>query len=267
MSIISFVWQKAYFYFIIYWSLQICVDVAKPYIEKNYNIGITTNLENEYINVVSLNIADLLAGFLVLYTKYSFSYKKKTKRKNSSKSTQLIYSDPTEKEWKLFLLIFISILDFISRSVYLFFFLLIKPEIIFEKHQQNFIIAIDIFSRYLLSRIILKTKIYKHHIFSIIISLTGYILMSTFDLITILRYNNNSASLKFYFFLFIILRSFLFPFEDVINQILLSNDFLIPHFLMWDRGLIEFPLLIIITIIIFFTKKFDFEKIKANHFA
>ena len=35
------------------------------------------NLKDEYIELISLNIADLLAGFLLLYTKYSLPKKEK----------------------------------------------------------------------------------------------------------------------------------------------------------------------------------------------
>lgn len=258
MPIISFVCHKSYFYFIVFWALEISIDISKTKFENSFkNIGISTNLKNEYLNLISLNIADLLAGFLVLYTKYSLS-NKNLKKKDSGNNIKYIYNDPTKKKCKFYLLIFISIMDFISRSVYFLFFLLIKDEKIFEKHQTDFLIALDIFTRYLFSRIILKTKIYRHHIWSIIISLLGFIIMSILDFITIIKNNNDvPLKLKIYYLSFIIVRSFLFPFEDVINQILLSDDYLLPHSLMWDRGVIEFPLSLIITIIVFYTKKIN----------
>lgn len=130
----------------------------------------------------------------------------------------------------------------------------------------DWIVAIDILSRYFFSRIILKTKLYKHHFWSIIISTLGFIFMSSIDLITIINNKKYDFSIKMWYLLFIFPRALIFPLEDAINKILLSNDFLLPHSLMFDRGIIEFFILLIFSLILFITKKleisYDSENIK-----
>ena len=55
------------------------------------------------------------------------------------------------------------------------------------------------------------------------------------------------------------LRAILFPLEDTINQILLSNYFLLPHYLLAIRGIIEFIVFSLITIILIILKIELFE--------
>ena len=60
------------------------VSIFKNFIYKAnvLQIGIKNDLMDEYKNLVNLNIADLLAGFLVLYTKCSLPAKAQTKEKS-----------------------------------------------------------------------------------------------------------------------------------------------------------------------------------------
>ena len=75
--LISCICYKNYFYFLIFWILELLVSIFKNFIYKAnvLQIGIKNDLMDEYTNLVNLNLADLLAGFLVLYTKYSFKKK------------------------------------------------------------------------------------------------------------------------------------------------------------------------------------------------
>ena len=266
MSLVSFVCHRNYFYFLIYWVLEITVALIKNYYYYDFkDLQLESNLQNEYIDLISLNVADLLAGFLVLYTIFSIS-KKKIKRQRSKVEIKLIYNNPFHKKNKVLLLILISFLDLFSRSVYFLFYLIIKPEPIFDRFQMDWIVAIDILSRYYFSRIILKTKLYKHHFWSIIISTIGFIFMSSLDFITIIHNKEHGFSTKIWYLFFILPRALLFQLEDLINKILLSDDFLLPHSLMFDRGLIELFILLIFSLILFLTKKleisYDSENIK-----
>ena len=254
--LISCICYKQYFYFLIFWILELLVSIFKNliYNHKFFGRGIENDLTDEYIDLISLNIADLLAGFLVLYTKYSF--KKKEIKKEKKGDINLIYqhNTPFNPNKKLQLLILISFLDFISRSGYFWFSFFINKGRMLNRYYLDIIIAIDILMRYFFSRIILKTYLYNHHITAIIISIIGFISMSVLDIISILI-DGEDVSNKFLFLLFILPRSIFYPLEDVLNKILLSNDFLLPHTLMYDRGLIEFIILFIISLILFLTGK------------
>ena len=266
MSLVSFVCHKNYFYFLIYWILEISVALIKNLCSgKLEDLEIKSDLQNEYIDLVSLNVADLLAGFLVMYTICSLP-KKKIKRNESNFGIELIYNNPFYKKNKVLLLVLISFLDLFARSTYLLFYLIIKPKQIFDRFQMDWIIGVDILSRYFFSRIILKTKLYKHHFWSIIISTIGFIFMSCIDFITIFNddkdndNNNNDedkSSEKMWYLFFILPRALVFPISDSINKILLSDDFLLPHSLMFDRGIIDFFFLLIFSLILFLTKKLE----------
>ena len=75
--IISFTCYQNYFYFLIYWILELFTSISRNsiYKIKNLKIGLNANLMDEYIDLICFNIADLLAGFLALYTKCSSSKK------------------------------------------------------------------------------------------------------------------------------------------------------------------------------------------------
>ena len=69
MKFISFSFYKTYYYFIIYWALELSINFIKDnYFEKEtYNEGTYKELF-ELFNTIFFNLSDLLAGFLVLYT-------------------------------------------------------------------------------------------------------------------------------------------------------------------------------------------------------
>ena len=259
MPLVSFACDKNYIYFLIYWILEISVAIIKNLSNDIFKeLELESNLQNEFIDLVSLNLADLLAGFLVIYTMCSIPKKnsKKIKKKNSKGEIELIYNKPENENNKCLLLLFISILDLISRSVYFLFFLIIKVEPLLDRFQTDWIVAIDILMRYLFSYKILRTKLYKHHFWSIIITIIGFIFKTYLDLLTIIG-NKDELFTKIWYLLFILPRAILFPLEDSINKILLSNDFLLPHSLMFYRGIIEFPILLIFSLILFKTNKLE----------
>jgi len=267
MSFFSCTHHKNYFYFLVFWISELFISITNNYLYNALYKDID-HLTNEYIDLICLNLADLLAGFLVIYTKCSFQ-KKESKRLLSKAEIKLIYNNPTSKKNKIILLFLISFLDFISRSCYFWSYLLInninKNKInikILEKYKMDYINAIDILMRYFFSQIILKTKLYNHHFFAILISSFGFILMSILDFISILKNDNNNDNNnknRIVYILVILPRAFLFPLEDVINKILLSDDFLLPHSLMYDRGFIEFIIIFMISIILFLTDELEFN--------
>ena len=215
----------------------------------------------EFIYISCLNLDDLLAGFLVLYT---FIKMRKTKDENAlieknreskrSKkkekiSYELIYNKTSVKNNKFIYLLLISLLEFVARSTDLLY-LLIIGKIPIRIGQVNWLISIDIFSRIIISRIILKTKIYRHHILSIILTIIGLFFMSicAFKVITKDELDN------WPYFLFIIGKYILLPLEDIINKVLLTDEFLLPHYLMFYRGIFNFFMLGILSASVFLPK-------------
>jgi hypothetical protein len=134
----------------------------------------------------------------------------------------------------------------VARSTDLLY-LLIIGKIPIRIGQVNWLISIDIFSRIIISRIILKTKIYRHHILSILLTIIGLFSMSICAFKVIIENELDNWP----YFLFIIGKYIMLPLEDVINKILLTNEFLLPHYLMFYRGIFNFIMLGILSASVF----------------
>ena len=255
---------KNYIYILVYWILELFISIIKNliYVTKTIDIGLINDLLNEYLQLVILVISDLLAGFLVIYTKSSFRKKNETKRKRAKGEIILIYKSPIDVNKKLKLLILISFLDFIARSPYFCYYLYKKVRIL-QRNQTDIIVAIDIFMRYFFSKIILKTKIYKHHRWAIIISIFGFLILFAIDLLGIIESEKDFCD-KILFLVFLLPLAICYPLEDTYNKILLSDDFLLPHTLMFNRGLIEFVILVIFSLILYLTGNLQLEYTFGN---
>ena len=263
MSIISFTCDKNYFYVLIYYIFEISGTLIEDFVVAKYlkKKDVKESMNLQFRKIILFIFADLLLIPFVIYTKCSFK-EDKPKRTNSKNEYTLIHYNPILNKQKTILryTILISILDLISRSVYFLFFLFVynKGEDIIKdlprRYNMDYILALDIFFRYLFSKIILKTKIYKHHKVSIIICIIGFVLLIALDCQSISFKINNII----YIFI-ILIRAILFPLEDTINQILLSKYFLLPHYLMVYRGIIEFAFFSLITFILIIIKIDLFE--------
>ena len=61
------------------------------------------------------------------------------------------------------------------------------------------------------------------------------------------------------YFIFIIIRNILLPLEDVYNKILLTDKFLLPHYLMFWRGLFNCVFLALLCLCFFLTRVIKYE--------
>ena len=252
--------------FIIYWVSDILNSLEREYIENrkknnyvcnndsNYNINSNNSCQKE-INLyylIYLTFVDLLFGFLFAYTKIRIYCSKENKKKNVKKINnkyKLIYNDPSQTKNKNILIILISILDFIARSSDFFYYLLIYKET--GQKQFNFLFAFDIFSRIFFSHFILKIKIYRHHRLSIYFCGLGFLIMI---IIGIIIFQEDQWTYSF----FNLIPLILFALEDNINKILLTDKLLLPHFLLFFRGVVNCIIVIIFTFILHLASVIDF---------
>ena len=274
MGYLSCMFFKSYYYFIVYWILALLINIERQWYESNFNYSSSSDnsnnndtstnnnqIEIDFLYLIYLNIVDLSAGFLVAYTFFkmkSLKENKIEKVKNSKNQIKLIYNDPSKRKNKYKLILLISFLDFTARFHRIFFF------IIFEIYSLNILVTIwlisfDLISRIVFCRIILKTKLYKHHLVSLIFCFIGFSILFVFGIINI---ENNEINLWIYLF-FIFISKVLFALEDTINKILLTDKFLLPHYLMFWRGLFSFVIILLFTIIILTcTSKINLEYYK-----
>ena len=253
MGIFTFSCFKSYYYLLIFWVLDISVTVIRDIFQDQEISDIEYMKGTELIYIGCLTVADLLSGFLVLYTERNA--KKEVKEKEKEKSSlakdtikslikdknkknkpkknkyNLIYNDLSKIKYKYSYLFLISLLEFIARSTDLLYLLILKKMPI-RPGEINWLISVDTFARIFFSYIILKEKIYRHHLFSLVLILIGLCSMSICAFKAIVERELESWT----YFLFIVGKYLILPLEDVINKILLTNKFLLPHYLMLWRG-------------------------------
>jgi hypothetical protein len=221
-------------------------------------------VEYDYLQLLNLNIADLLSGFLVLITYYRMkSEKEKIEIKNKNRNTislELIYNDFSKKDNKYILILILSILELLARSSNLLFNLIneYKDEQLNNYHTE-WIISLDIISRIIFSKIILKTSLYKHHLVSVLIFLFGSLIMTILGIISII---NTNLTIKL---LFLIPKNIIFGLGDIISKILLTYKFVLPQKLIFMKGVFNFGMHLIIFPILWFTNKID-QDIFVNNF-
>ena len=267
MALISCNLYKGYFFIIVYWFAEMMRAIFRIiFIKRIKNREIFRKqekyiVENELVNLISLNLADLLAGILVLITKIrmrSFNYNKKSKSiiKINKINPSLIYNELSKIKHKIYLIILISILDYLARSLKFLATLTNKPRL--KTRQTDWMLSFDIITRIFLCIIILKIKVQKHHKFAIILCLIGFILMSISDIMSIKKRNKNYSDIIIYI-LIIFPKSILFPIEDVINKILLTNDYLLPHSLIFRRGIYQLGFSLILIPFLYFKNVIHFD--------
>ena len=266
MAFITCNLYKGYVFIIVYWLAEMIRAIVRIiFIRRLKNREIYYNkenfiIENELLSLICLNLADLLAGFLVLYTKVkmkSLIFKKSEKLTKINKiNPSLIYNELTKIKHKVYLILLISFLDYLARSLKFFASLTKKPRL--KSRQIDWMISFDIITRIFLCIIILKIKVQKHHKLAIILCLIGFILLSISDIISIKMRNMNFNDIIIYIII-IFPKSILFPLEDVVNKILLTNDYLLPHSLIFRRGVYQFGLFFIIIPFLYSKSLITFE--------
>ena len=275
MGFFSFEFSKGYYYFILYWILDLFNSIERDIFEDNNKGSSTSNNKNStnddtnlyskeisLLYVAILIIGDLSAGILVIITKVRMkSLNEKKKLPKLKTNYELIYTDLSIKKNKHLYILLISILDFLGRSSEFFFFLFISSQKL-EVLQTAWLISIDIFSRAIFCYYILKIKLKRHHTLSIILCSFGFIIMAYFGIRSTRDFCESNKSNAWIYLFFIFFKKILFSLEDVFNKILLTNKFLLPHFLMFWRGLINFIIFLILILIFYWTSIIDFTNYK-----
>ena len=256
-------------YVLIYWFLNIFIRLC-IYLNFDdfFSISKKSSAQNEYIYIIYLAISNLLSGFLILYIKLSM--RRKTKTHNKDK-TKLIYKNPLKYRDKYFYLklILISFLDLLHYSCYFIFFLIEKNatnEDISVKSEKDIKTLLDIIIRYIFSICILKTRVYKHHKWTIIAIIIGFLLVVPFDFVNIFLKININTKVTLKYISILSLRALFFPLEHTLIKQFYSDYYILPENLLFFMGIIQSIFLGILTPILIATKvlydDLDFNTLK-----
>ena len=148
----------------------------------------------------------------------------------------------------------IAILDFICQFTFLLFTLIYKKDAIIPEEYNHIFLLVDILSRYIFSRIILKTYFYRHQYFSLIFNGIVLIPLCFVDLKYIFEQNEiekNGLPAIIVFFIFTVIQTILYSLEDVLNKEALAKQGFTPYSLLFYKGVYQlvffiFPLIIIV---------------------
>ena len=145
-----------------------------------------------------------------------------------------------------------SILELFARSSNLLFNLINKYQNVqLNYYNSEWIISLDIISRIIFSKIILKTRLYKHHLLSVFIFLFASLIMA------ILGISSNVNQNLMINILFLVPRNIIFGVGDIISKILLTYKFVLPQNLLFTKGVFNFGMHLIIFPILCLTNEFN----------
>ena len=223
---------------------------------------------DEYIFMILYNISDLLAGFLVLYSKCVSKSKKKEKEGRKTQS-ELIYTKLDKLKKKFYVkLIIVVILNYLSRSSNWLSYAITKTvtEEISRTLQKNIKIALDIIMRYIFSVFILKIVVYKHRIFSMITISIGLSIFIINDILLMFFDNSNNYNISktFIFTAISLIGGFTYPLEDTFVKKIFTEEYLYPANFLFYRAIAGLILILMITPILYFSFKIKFEFNFAN---
>ena len=262
MSFFSFNFNLNLIYVLIYWLFNISLQLLIDYkYEELFRLSKKNYAENEYIYIIFIIISNLMNGFLIIYV--NCSTKKRSKVENTN-NTKLIYRDPLKYRNRQFFfkLILISSIElFILLSYFIFFSLFrdAKNDEVAHKGEKDIISFFDIIMRYIFSIFILKTKVYKHHLWSIYAIIIGFILIVPFDIMQFISEKDKNTVYSFIFIGISSLRSIFYPLLGTLIKTIYRDYYILPENLLFLMGIIESILIIIITLILFFSNVLKFE--------
>ena len=261
MGFLRLNWEKNLIYIVIYWILEIALRLLRQ-IKKEWFKTTEDKIQNEYMFVIYSNVSDLLSGFLVFYT-YRVS-----RRKNAIKEIEendikddLIYekAGPSSKYSKtkiILIMIFISFLEYLSRSFYWIAYAITSANSEEVSHflQKNWTNTLDIIMRYIFSICVLKTVIYKHHKCSLLSMITGFAILFVTDFLLLFetenRYNKTDT---FFYSGILLLKGISNPYQHILIKTIYSNCFIFPEKLQFIRGLFEMIIILVITPTLYFS--------------
>ena len=261
MSFLTINCNISFIYVLIYWLLEIFVRLIMYYKWEYFKIS-DDAAETEYMFLIYPSISKLFSGILIIYLNCVVSKKSGYKNKNKVK---LIYKNPIGKKTKYYYLklLLISFLEILSYSFYFIFFLFMKGENenISSKTAKDVFTLLDIIIRYILSIIILKIKIFKHHIWSIFAIIIGFFLIVPFDICDVYfeeEINNVVASI---YIGVISLKSVFYPLENTYVKKFFNEFYVLPEYLLFSIGVVEVIIFLIITPILYAINvlKFNFN--------
>ena len=254
MTFLYFNYNKNLNYTFIYWALEI-IHRSLIYFKWDIFQIFKKDSVNEYYFVVLQNLSFFFSGFLVLYIHYSLKKKSNDESQKAISNKLEIELILEERPMKfkitkniIYKIILGSALNYLNRLAS-FIFYQANPDVehkkIFHKVQYDIINNIDILMRFLLSIIVFKIKLYKHHFLSFVIAIIGFIVFIFNDFFSI-NYSEDGTDKKLTYIYIGILsyRGILYPLEDSIAKKVFIDYYILPEHYFFLEPYLDFCFLL-----------------------
>jgi len=264
MSIISFDMSLNHIYFLLafifYFIRQYFYSAISSLVGKeNYKFGESKKATKKLFNMYTLIISDLFSVIFVLIIKLrtkEINLKEIIKKKKKSSSDlEYIYNDelPINQNKLILRPLLLSICDFLSQVCLFLIYLFVNDDKEFDSmNKVDIACVINILSKILLSRLLLKTHFYKHHYLSLGINIFFLIILSILEIIEMEHTLVNTLYSGIRVF-----STFCYSLGDIIGKKALIEEFLTPYSLLLYKGLYEIFILLIFSIPFIFIEKDD----------
>ena len=213
-------------------------------------------VQKRYFDIITNIISDCLQGFFVLFHRVKVKNDLFNNETNENKLEYPFYDEmrisknkeENNSTFASFLQIMAKIcgVDFFCQFIFLLFSLIYDKDDIILRKNNNYLLIVDILARFIFCRIILGTYFFMHHYFSMFINCGIFIILAAFDIHYIFE---DVDSKTIFYFIFLIMQTVAYSFEDVLNKIALTNESLTPYSLLFYKGLFEIPLFLVTTAI------------------
>ena len=224
----------------------------------NYFFGKTKTATIKLFNIYIYAISNLFAFIFICIIKIRSRRQLRKSRELSvelkpTQSLTYIYAGdlPVNKVNLYVRTILVALTDFIAQfSVFLLYFTVNDDNELSISDRMDNLNIFNIVSKYIFSRIILKTYYYRHHYISFAINGICFIILGSYEL----------SKLKFSIekILYILVRGFsmtIYSLEDVIGKKSLIEEFLSPYALLIYKGIFEIIILALTSIPFLFIKR------------
>lgn len=220
---------------------------------------------NSYFNLMTNFISDFSVGIFILINKLVEYFKNNNTYKIAPPSA---IKSKMKKNF-FYLITLIAIIDFIAQFC-MFIHAYLDPlnkllkegkdKTIIREEDLYFVVLIDIISRYIFSKIILKGHFYKHHILAIVITCLGFIPFIIINIINLCKsyhdIDDNKIQLNFKLYLLLYIgMTIIYSLEDVLNKVCLQKLIIIPLELMFYKAVFQIFFVASLTLYMIFKEK------------
>ena len=213
---------------------------------------------DHYFNLMTNFISDFSVGIILLINKLREHY-------NNRETYKIVPPTAIKANMKKYFFILfsiIAIIDFIAQfCMFIFPFFDPKNKILEEQSKKTiikeedlyFVVLIDIISRYIFSKFILKGHFYRHHILAIIITCIGFIPFIIVNMINLINSYQDQNEYKIHrnmiiYLILYITMTIIYSLEDVLNKICLNKLIIKPFELMFYKAVFQIIFVVPLTL-------------------